>query len=215
LKLQFFTHQGETEIGGFGISAEDDPLYVEEFVTVEQRSTSVSVHFEDQAVADYFDHCVDRKLPLDRCARLWMHTHPCASPEPSSTDERTFARVFGRCDWSLMFILGRTGLTYARLSFSAGPGGSQLLPVSVDWASWPAWLAIHNGELPEVAREWQAEFAANVRSEPLLVIPEPQPASAQETLLLDDWWDMLPWIPELDEVRYQSVEELYDDILLR
>jgi hypothetical protein len=55
----------------------------------------------------------------------------------SGTDEATFHRVFGGCDWAVMAILGRTGNTYARLRFNAGPGGSLILPVGVDWAAWP------------------------------------------------------------------------------
>jgi hypothetical protein len=45
----------------------------------------------------------------------------------------TFRIVFGRCDWSLMFILARGGATYARLRFRAGPGGWLWLPVRIDW----------------------------------------------------------------------------------
>lgn len=32
----------------------------------------------------------------------------------------TFARVFGSCDWAVMFILGRTAKTFARLKFHVG-----------------------------------------------------------------------------------------------
>ena len=65
LKLQYFCHAGETEIGGFGISSEQDLLYVEDFVTVRQHVTSVSVRFEDESVADFFDACVDRGLHVE------------------------------------------------------------------------------------------------------------------------------------------------------
>src|SRR5437762_2980274 len=140
LKLQFFLHAGETEIGGFGICREGELLYVEDFRTVKQITTSVTVEFDDQAVADHFDDCVDEGLSPQQFARVWIHTHPGESPEPSSVDERTFDRVFGSCDWACMFIMGRTGKTYARIRFSAGPAGSMLLPVLVDWAEWPETL---------------------------------------------------------------------------
>ena len=132
LKLQYFCHAGDTEIGGFGVSADDDPLYVEDFVTVRQHVSAVTVRFEDAAVADFFDRCVDAGLAPGRFARIWCHTHPGDSVTPSDTDEETFARTFGSCDWSLMFILGRTGRTYARLAFAAGPGGAFEIPVAVD-----------------------------------------------------------------------------------
>ena len=167
LKLQFFLHAGETEVGGFGLSAERDPLYVEDFVTVRQATTPVTVEFDDVAVADHFDNCVDAGLPPSRFARIWCHTHPGDSPTPSHTDERTFARVFGRCDWSLMFVLSRTGRTYARLAFAAGPGGSLLLPVAVDWANWPFLVLEGRVTLGDLAAAWAAEFEQNVRPVPL------------------------------------------------
>jgi proteasome lid subunit RPN8/RPN11 len=104
LKLQYFCHRGETEVAGFGITAPGQPLYIEEFVTLPQDTTAVSVAFRDDAVADFFDRCVDRKLPRERFARIWLHTHPGASVTPSATDEETYARVFGRCDWAVMAI---------------------------------------------------------------------------------------------------------------
>src|SRR5580704_10346320 len=129
LKLLMFLHADDTEVGGFGISAEKQPLYIEDFVTVKQSVTAVTVAFDDTAVADFFDVCIDRGLTPARFARVWVHTHPGESPEPSSVDEETFARVFGSCDWVGMLIVSRTHATYARVSFSAGPGGSILLPV--------------------------------------------------------------------------------------
>lgn len=163
LKLQWFCHQGDTEIGGFGITDKRDPLYVEEFITVRQTVTSVSVRFEDQAVADFFDTCVDRGLKTENFARIWIHTHPGSSAEPSGTDEQTFARVFGSCDWSVMFILSRTARTYARLAFAAGPGGELLVPTNVDWASLPNDLALRRS-LP--VADWEQEYADHVRLAP-------------------------------------------------
>lgn len=151
LKLQYFCHAGNTEVGGFGIASANNLLYVEDFVTVEQQATSVSVRFVDEAVADFFDRCVDAGLPPQHFGRIWCHTHPGTSVTPSSTDEETFARSFGRCDWSVLFILGRTGNTYARLSFAAGPGGQLLLPTAVDWAAWPASISSQPELLAEIA----------------------------------------------------------------
>ena len=135
-------------------------LLVTEFVTVKQRCTAASVQFDDQAVAGYFDQMVDRGLKPDQFARCWLHTHPGDSAEPSGLDEETFERVFGRCDWAIMFILARGGATYARLRFNAGPGGEILLPVGVRW------------DLPlgEVSEDpWRAEHKANVAAESLPV----------------------------------------------
>jgi proteasome lid subunit RPN8/RPN11 len=162
LKLQFFCHLGQTEIGGFGITAKDNPLYVEDFVTVRQQTSSMTVAMEDEAVADFSDHCVDQGLLPRNFLRIWCHTHPGSSSEPSGVDEETFARVFGSCDWAVMFILSRTSSTFARLSFHVGPGAAVQLPVRVDWSAWP--LAVANPALvmASLRTDWQMEFAANI-----------------------------------------------------
>jgi len=118
----------------------------------------MSVAFDDQAVADYFDDQIDIGRTPEQFARIWIHTHPGDSPEPSSTDEETFARVFGRSDWSVMFILAQGGQTYARLQFPAGPGGSLELPVGIDWhrpfaaSDWSFWADEY--ELAVAVSDW-------------------------------------------------------------
>ena len=162
LKLMFFLHAGETEVGGFGVSAEEGLLYVQDFVTVKQQASGMSVEFADDAVADHFDAMVDAGLQPARFARIWCHTHPGHSPDPSTVDERTFSRVFGTCDWSVMFIVSRTGRTYARLQFGAGPGGSMLIPVEVDWEAWPRLLPEEAARLPQRMQEWAVEYDRNI-----------------------------------------------------
>jgi hypothetical protein len=132
-KLLHLRDLGETEVGGFGISAADDLLLVEDVQLVRQTCSVGTVAFDDQSVADFFDCQVDAGVALSRCARIWLHTHPGSCPQPSMTDEETFARVFGRCDWAVMFILARGGQTYVRMRFNVGPGGSLTLPVEVDY----------------------------------------------------------------------------------
>jgi hypothetical protein len=120
-------------VGGFGISGEDDLLLVEDVRLVRQYSTPVSVRFDDVAVADFFDEQVDLGRRPKQFARVWLHTHPGNSPQPSGTDEETFRRCFGGTDWSVMFVLARGGRTYARLQFNVGPAGSMEIPVEVDF----------------------------------------------------------------------------------
>ena len=194
LKLQFFLHAGDTEIGGFGISRDDDLLYIEEFVTVKQAVSGATVEFDDTAVADYFDSCVDRGLPPQRFARVWMHTHPGESPQPSFTDEQTFERAFGRCDWSIMFILGRSGRTYCRLSFAAGPGGQIQLPVRVDWESWPELVAHEGAALPELFDRWIAEYCANIQEVELL--PVGIPPARNPAADAANSWNFSPDLPD-------------------
>ena len=108
-KLESFRDKGASEIGGFGITSPADKLLVLEFHTVKQKASAVSVAFEDEAVADFFDNQADLGRKPDSYGRIWCHTHPGSSAMPSSVDEATFKRVFGGCDWALMFILARGG----------------------------------------------------------------------------------------------------------
>lgn len=184
LKLLYFLYAGDTEVGGFGISSIEDPLYVEDFHTVAQTTSAASVEFDDLAVADYFDACVDSGLKPDRFARLWIHTHPGESATPSAVDEETFDRVFGRNDWAVMFILSRTRQTYCRLSFSAGPGGQVSLEVGVDWKGWPQAAMQQAIEFSQRVQGWASEYGQNVR-------PELPPALAPAYFAQEppDFWD--------------------------
>ncbi len=127
---------------------------MKDFVTVKQEVTCVSVRFDDEAVGEFFDRQVDLGRKPEQFARVWLHSHPGDSPEPSSTDEDTFARVFGSCQWALMFIVAQDNSTYARLSFNVGPGGQVLIPAGVDYTQ-EFGPSDHEG--------WDAEYAAHVR----------------------------------------------------
>ena len=48
--------------------------------------------------------------------------------------KRLLARVFGGCDWAIMFILAKHGETYTRLRFNVGPGGEGVLKAEVDYS---------------------------------------------------------------------------------
>ena len=123
----------DNEVGGFGITQAHDLLFVTDIVLVKQKVTAVSVSFEDESVANFFEDQVEAGRQPQQFARIWLHTHPCDSPQPSGTDESTFARVFGSCDWAVMFIVAQDGSTYARLRFNAGPGGETKIPVCIDY----------------------------------------------------------------------------------
>jgi len=153
-KLLYFRDRGQTEIGGFGISAADDLLLIEDFVTIKQDVTMASVSFDDEAVADLFDTQVDAGRKPEQFARVWLHSHPGDSPKPSNTDEETFARVFGCCQWAVMFIVASGGKSYARMRFSVGPGGQVVIPVEVDYSQ-------QFGQSDQEV--WEAEYQANIK----------------------------------------------------
>jgi proteasome lid subunit RPN8/RPN11 len=152
-KLLFLRDYGDTEVGGFGITASDDLLLVQDVQLVDQVCSWAHVAFDDDSVADFFDRQVDSGRRPSQFARIWVHSHPGDCPRPSTTDEETFARVFGGTDWAVMFILARQGQTYARLQFNVGPHGTLTIPVQVDYRQ------------PFVGSDmdgWEQEYQANV-----------------------------------------------------
>ena len=186
-KLLFLRDLGDTEVGGFGIAAADDLLYVTDVQLVRQICTSASVEFDDQSVADFFDRQVDAGFALARCARIWLHTHPGNSAEPSLTDENTFWRVFHRTDWALMFILARGGHTSARLRFHVGPGGEVEIPVCVDYTR-PFGSSQH--EL------WKEEYLANVQPAAAIFPSKPGVLDQFAEELRRDIWDDEGWFAD-------------------
>src|SRR5688500_16898225 len=65
-KLLYLRDLGNSEVGGFGISSASDLLLVEDICLIQQLCSEVTVRFDDQAVADYFDQQVDAGLPPER-----------------------------------------------------------------------------------------------------------------------------------------------------
>jgi proteasome lid subunit RPN8/RPN11 len=160
-KLVFLRDITDNEVGGFGITEADDLLFVTDFALVKQKVTSVSVSFDDNAVADFFEDQVEAGRRPEQFARVWLHTHPGNSPQPSGTDESTFQRVFGSCDWSIMAIVAQDGSTYARLRFNAGPGGEVKIPVCVDY----------NCEFDATDFDiWQQQYMANVTEDNIFAL---------------------------------------------
>ncbi len=153
-KLLFFRDLGSTEVGGFGLTPADDLLYVDDIQLVQQTCSAVWVAFDDTAVAEFVDEQIDAGRRPEQFARIWIHTHPGDSAQPSQVDEETFARVFGPCDWSVMFILARGGQTYCRLRFNAGPSGALEIPSRVDFAT---------GFAGSNFETWATEYNASVR----------------------------------------------------
>lgn len=216
-KLLFFRDAGAVEIGGFGITAPDDPLNIREFVTLKQEVSSVTVEFDDEAVADLFEDQVDRGLQPHQFARIWLHTHPGNSPHPSGVDEATFRRVFGGCDWAVMFILAQGGDVYARLQFNAGPGGSVEIPVEVDYATpfeapdFEAWIDEYDRNVHErVERfaDWKQQLskpsAADAGDSPHAT----KTKAAREDFLLPSLFDGVP-LGDF-EVEDRRVQTAYD-----
>ena len=98
-------------------------------------------------------HQVDLGRKPEQFATIWLHSHPGDSPEPSAIDDETFQRVFGNCEWAVLFVVAQDNRTYAKLRFNVGPGGHLLIPTEIDY-----------GEDfgPSDHDLWDTEYAANV-----------------------------------------------------
>jgi hypothetical protein len=71
-KLLYLRDYGDSEVGGFGIASANHVLLIEEVQLVKQVCTSVSVKFDDEAVADFFDEQVDQGRRPDEFARVML-----------------------------------------------------------------------------------------------------------------------------------------------
>ncbi len=150
-------------MGGFGISDANDLLLVQDLVLVEQCCSEVTVAFDDEAVADFFDTQFDQGLRPEQFGRIWVHTHPGDSAEPSSVDVETFARVFGRCDWAVMFIIARGGETFAELHWRQGGPARLRMNVEVDYSR--AFTGTDHDA-------WKQEYEATVQREQFVGLDE-------------------------------------------
>ena len=203
-KLLYVRDAGDTEIGGFGVMCWDDPLFVEDLALVAQFCTAVHVEFEDNSVADYSTRMVDVGRRPEHFGRIWVHTHPGNSAQPSGTDELTFARVFGRSDWAVMFILARGGQTIARIALQRRASVMSICqsrsPNSHPFAA-------------SDERAWQAEYTANVQltadtPPPKLATQRGSIFNAGDEELSNDWNE--PWMTIYSEARMDSTETSAD-----
>lgn len=197
-KLLYFRDKSECEVGGFGITHPDDLLYVLDFITVKQKVTVVSVRFDDAAVADYFEDQVDLGRIPQQFARVWLHTHPGDSPQPSMTDEETFQRVFGNCDFSIMCIIAQGNQSFARIRFNAGPGGQMTIPVQIDYSE-PFEGSSHD--------QWDEEFEQHIEEEMFLS----RKSSSTEDMFGSDGvpYDFMEELEQMDiDERQMYLDEL-------
>lgn len=160
-KIKWFMEEaGNLEMSGFGISSGEDPLHVVDFQTIEQVCHGAETELDDLALAKYVGQMAKKRIPPNRCMRIWFHSHPFAKekPSPSTTDITTFKKKLGgEADWVVMVVLGKTGYfaqIYSALSFH--PDRRVTLPVTLDID----WM----GQLWSKYEEpWMEEYTANIK----------------------------------------------------
>ena len=105
-KLTWFRDSKDTEVGAMGISSPEDPLFITDFQFIKQECTAVSTDFDEAAQTDWIEDHMEAGDHPDHFLRVWAHTHPGPSADPSSTDWDTFQEAMGNMPWGVMLILG-------------------------------------------------------------------------------------------------------------
>lgn len=152
-KLLFLRDCGSTEVSGFGITAKNDLLLVEDLRVWWLSNAPRPVFSSAIPPFRLFDDTSHAQHRDRNSGCIWIHTHPGDCALPSDADEHTFAHCCSTVNWAVMFIIAANGDTYARLQFNLGPGCSRRLSVDVDYS----------GEFrPSDFAAWQAEYNAHV-----------------------------------------------------
>jgi len=156
------------EMSGFGITSADDPLYVEDFETIDQECTVAETLLDDKAAGDYLGRMAKKGIDPHRCMRVWIHTHPFAttSPSPSGSDKETFGKKLGEGDWAIMVIFGRGMCVTAKLRSKMKIPGGMTAEIILD-VRYEVSTAIEDAN----KGKWAKEFNKNIHE------PKPVPVS--------------------------------------
>lgn len=166
LKWQWLCHRGGIEATAYGIPKADDPLYVDDLYVPPQQGTYATTETDEGAMSDFALEMLDR-FPdgnAEGVGRLWFHTHPAMSANPSGTDEKTFASDFGK-SWAVMAILSKLDDKYARIRVQNPAVVEKVIPIVVDWKGF-AGDAANLAVLATRMGAWPAEYEARIRERP-------------------------------------------------
>ena len=158
-KILFMRDVAKAEVGFYGISEEDDLLHLEDIQLPKQKVSVVTVDFDDAGLLEYADRMEAKDIDVARSTKIWMHTHPGPSPDPSRTDEQTFARLVSQLDmgdWMIMYILGTTGKYYCRQDLKHENGIFQR-EMDVEIGEW------------DIYDEWRKEYESLVTIESSII----------------------------------------------
>lgn len=160
-KLRYIQFLGKTEVSFMAITTPSDPTLVVDVRMPKQVNGWATTEFVETGLADFFELMVDEGRHPANFGRIWCHTHPGESADPSTTDCDTFAREFSTPNWAMMFIVGTTGKTTCRLKYrmrddlesALGSHHEVDLASQVDWSESGAWNDAERAV-------WKAEYDA-------------------------------------------------------
>lgn len=163
-KLIFMRDIGNTEVAAFGISDDKDYLLIRDIRMVKQKAYSAFVEMTSEGVSEYVNSMIEEGIDnFNQFFRVWIHTHPMESPIPSGQDHETFNETFCNQTWSVMFILGNTGKTFASIQCRPDRSNNSVLfaptpiPVYMD-------ISDPNGLIGSSEEAWKEEYEKNVQA---------------------------------------------------
>lgn len=156
LHWQFLCHNGKTEASAFGISDPNDPLLVHSLYVPKQKCNPVFTSIDDDSRFDMVEWAEENGIRIDQINRIWLHTHPEMSADPSRVDEETFQKL-ANCDYAVMGILSRTNDVYARIQHKSSKTDYQI-PIEVLWKEFPSSLENLAGKTVE----WKKNYDENI-----------------------------------------------------
>jgi proteasome lid subunit RPN8/RPN11 len=161
-KFVWMRDYGNVEVGGFAVTSPDDPLYILDFELVKQTVTSGSIDFDDNSMIDRMTRRgIDNGEDPETYQRIWIHTHPGQSADPSTVDYETFNKCYKAEPWAVMLILAKGGEVTASLRYNGAKFGVVTTQLGVHVEPWPDTPVL----LPIPA--WIEEYNANVRRRPI------------------------------------------------
>jgi proteasome lid subunit RPN8/RPN11 len=94
------------EVSLYGIT-ESNSLVIKDFWIPYQFGTAVTTEFDEEKKVEEVDKLIQKGLDPNNFLKIWVHTHPKMSPNPSGTDIQTFKTKFNNLNWSIRLILGQ------------------------------------------------------------------------------------------------------------
>ncbi len=127
----------KNEIGFWGITDKNDGLWVCDVYVPEQEVSSATTDFKDGACLKYLTTYAKQGYAPYQLGRVWIHTHPGNSTEPSGKDRHTFKTLIGQSAIGCMVIFGQNHTAQAWLLLTNPEqlqGQFELkIPVEIDW----------------------------------------------------------------------------------
>lgn len=220
-KVIYLRDLGDTEVSFFCVVDENEPNVICDVQLVKQVGSVATTDMDGAGLTEYLSRMDDQGFSPGHCFRVWLHTHPGDSPEPSGTDWTQYEKLKTTYEypWFAMLIISRTGKKFGRMFFSQGPGGESEVKWDVDWG--------YPGE-EVIFEDWDEEYKTYVEvSKPKIVHAAPTKyAKGYEAIdwkkrwedhhnhnYKDDWngWDELDEVDQQKDLDFFSIDDLDED----